>query len=194
MGTMLKNPDSQLPGVQIRFANISKVLFFDHCSHRLPPKSRLPTASRAHLVRKHLKCVVFQSLFPLTGFPVNGNNAPRIPTANCWACKSDSFMQTTLKHYFLQILTDLLEIDSRQGWRDASLARGNGCARQGSRLTMLASETASTLPREGAGWSSNPLGGRPDDSRGLARRKIGAGQCLRAKARRRCRAKTLNNH
>ena len=118
----------------------------------LPPKSRLPTAGRAHLVRKHLKCVVFQSLFPLTGFPVNGNNAPRIPTADCRACKSDSFMLTTLKHhfFFLQILIDLLEIDSRQGWRDASLARGNGRARQGSRLTMLASETASTLPREGA--------------------------------------------
>ena len=35
---------------------------------------------------------------------------------------------------------------------------------------------------------------RPDDSRGFARRKVGAGQCLRAKARRRCRAKALNNH
>ena len=35
---------------------------------------------------------------------------------------------------------------------------------------------------------------RQDDSRGFARRKVGAEQCLRAKARRRCRAKALNNH
>ena len=45
----------------------------------------------------------------------------------------------------------------RQVSRDARLARRNGRARQGSRLTMLASETASTLPREGAEQRSSAI-------------------------------------
>ena len=49
------------------------------------------------------------------------------------------------------------KMQSRQVSRDARLARGNGRARQGSRLTMLASETASTLPREGAEQQSSTI-------------------------------------
>ena len=49
------------------------------------------------------------------------------------------------------------KMQSRQVSRDARLARGNGRARHGSRLTMLASETASTLPREGAEQRSSTI-------------------------------------